>query len=190
MAREEHTYQPGWGEKKHHHHHHHYEPNHKNRGMGGALRMRDKQAYVGLMLVIIGALAFGGYKLADLFAEEIRQMPKDNPSKEMKVDALGIRMVDEAEALREGDSIARELQLDTVRKTVLAEKHNVYRPPRKNTDWYINGNEWRSLKRSYKIWLRSNTEKPWVVAGVVLFVLFILFLVFYGIYKHVNIHGE
>ena len=82
MAKEEHTYQPGWGEKKHHHHHHHYEPNHKNRGMGGALRMRDKQAYVGLMLVIIGALAFGGYKLADLFAEEIRQMPKDNPSKE------------------------------------------------------------------------------------------------------------
>ena len=57
---EEHTYQEGWGEHHHHDHHHHTGPNEKNRRPGGSLRMRDKQAYYGLMFIIIVSLAFGG----------------------------------------------------------------------------------------------------------------------------------
>ena len=101
------SYQPGWGEKKKHHHHHHHGPNENNRGWGGALRMKDKQAYYGLMFVIIVALGFGAYKLIGMFVAEFRAMPNDDPTTEMNVDELDIRRVEKQEALMVSDSIAK-----------------------------------------------------------------------------------
>lgn len=188
MPKEEKTYQPGWGEKKKHHHHLHYEPNYKNRRPGGSLRMRDKQAYIGLMLVLVVILLIGAFKLTQLFLNELREMPNDNPSTEMNVDVLGVRIADEANALEYSDSIARDLKLDSIRKTVQVTKHNVYRPPRKNTDWFINDREWKAIKKNYKIWLKTNGEDPKFILGVIGFTLFILVMVIYAIhrYRHRN----
>ena len=150
---EEKSYQPGWGEKKkHHHHHHHTGPNEKNRGMGGALRMRDKQAYYGLMCVIIAVVAFGAYKLIGMIAHELRAMPNDDPTTEMNVDELRIHKVDEQDAILMGDSLATAYNLDSMKHQVQIETRPVYRPPRREDKWYITKREWKKIRESYRVW--------------------------------------
>ena len=155
------SYQPGWGEKKkHHHHHHHTGPNENNRGWGGALRMKDKQAYYGLMFVIIVALGFGAYKLIGMFVAEFRAMPNDDPTTEMNVDELDIRRVEKQEALMVSDSIAKTYQFDsTTIKKVQTESHHVYRPPRKEDKWYITQREWKKIWADYKIMRWERKQK-------------------------------
>ncbi len=155
------SYQPGWGEKKkHHHHHHHTGPNENNRGWGGALRMKDKQAYYGLMFAIIVALGFGAYKLIGMFVAEFRAMPNDDPTTEMNVDELDIRRVEKQEALMVSDSIAKTYQFDsTTIKKVQTESHHVYRPPRKEDKWYITQREWKKIWADYKIMRWERKQK-------------------------------
>ena len=154
---EEKTYQQGWGE--HHHHHHHYSgPNEKNRRLGGSLRMRDKQAYFGLMLIIIAGLAFVGYKLFDMVATEIREMPKDDPTTEIDVDVLRIRKADEQDAKLLGDSLAQQYNLDSMKRQVQIETRPVYRPPRRENTWYITEREWKSIFKNYSIWKRMRNK--------------------------------
>ena len=148
---EEKSYQPGWGEKKHHHHHHHG-PNEKNRGMGGALRMRDKQAYYGLMCVIIAVALFGAYKLIGMIVHELRAMPNDDPTTEMSVDELRIHKVDEQDAILMGDSLATAYNLDSMKHPVQIETRPVYRPPRREDKWYITKREWKKIRESYRVW--------------------------------------
>ena len=149
---EEKSYQPGWGEKKKHHHHHHHGPNEKNRGLGGALRMRDKQAYYGLMCVIIAVALFGAYKLISMIAHELRAMPNDDPTTEMTVDELRIHKVDEQDAILMGDSLATAYNLDSMKHQVQIETRPVYRPPRREDKWYITKREWKKIRESYRVW--------------------------------------
>ena len=149
---EEKSYQPGWGEKKHHHHHHYRGANEKNRGIGGALRMKDKQAYYGLMLVIVAVLGFGAYKLIGMFVDEFRAMPNDDPTTEMNVDELRIHKVDEQDAILAGDSLAQEYHLDSIKRHVQIETRPVYRPPRREDKWYITQREWKKIRESYRVW--------------------------------------
>ena len=154
------SYQPGWGEKKKHHHHHHHGPNENNRGLGGALRMKDKQAYYGLMFALIVALGFGAYKLIGMFVAEFRAMPNDDPTTEMNVDELDIRRVEKQEALMVSDSIAKTYQFDsTTIKKVQTESHHVYRPPRKEDKWYITQREWKKIWADYKIMRWERKQK-------------------------------
>ena len=155
---EEKTYQQGWGEQHHHHHHHHTGPNEKNRRLGGSLRMRDKQAYYGLMFIIIVSLAFGGYKLVQMIATEIREMPKDDPTTEMNVDVLRIRKADEQDAKLYADSLAQQYNLDSIKHNVQIETRPVYRPPRKENTWYITEREWKSIFKNYRIWKRMHKK--------------------------------
>ncbi len=163
MADEPKSYQPGWGEKKkHHHHHHHYTgPNENNRGYGGALRMKDKQAYYGLMVVIIAVLGFGAYKLIGMFVHELRAMPNDDPTTEMNVDELRIRKVDEQDALMLGDSLAHAYNVDSMKRNVQIETRPVYRPPRREDKWYITQREWKKIWADYKImrWERKHDKE-------------------------------
>lgn len=152
MEKDGKTYQPGWGEKHHHHHHHYAGPNEKNRGLGGALRMRDKQAYYGLLCVLIAGLAFGAYKLIGMFAAELRAMPNDDPATEMTVDELRIHKADEQDAILTGDSLAQAYNVDSMKRTVQIETRPVYRPPRREDKWYITQSEWKKIWNSYKIW--------------------------------------
>lgn len=118
--------------------------------------MRDKQAYFGLMLVVIAVLAFGTYKLVMMFVEEWRAMPHDDPATEMKVDELRIRKADEQDALLVGDSLAHEYSVDSIRRNVQIETRPVYRPPRKEDKWYITQREWKEI---WKDWKRKRYEK-------------------------------
>ena len=162
---EEKLYQPGWEEakereKKKHRHHHHYEEqryfdersNPSNKRLGGALRMVDKQAYIGLMLVVVGALLFIGFKVGKVIVAELRDMPNDDPATEMNVDELRIRKVDEQDALLLGDSLAREYNVDSLKRKVQIDTRPVYRPPRKSNEWYITQREWKAIWKEYKIW--------------------------------------
>ena len=139
MAEEGKTFQPGWGEpKKHHHHHHHHSSNRYTNSWGGWVKLRDRQAYYGLILVVVLVVGVCTYKLVMLFVNEWRAMPHDDPTTEMKVDELRIHKVDEQDALLYGDSLAQVYQVDssTIRH-VQIETRPVYRPPRKKTEWYI-----------------------------------------------------
>lgn len=155
---DEHTYQPGWGDKKHHHHHHHTGPNERNRGLGGALRMRDKQAYYGLVVVLIMGALIGLFFLVRLFVREIKAMPKDDPTTEMEVDALRIRKVAEQDALLYSDSLTQAYNLDSLKRNVQIETRPVYRPPRKENTWYITQREWKEIWKTFQIW-RKNKDK-------------------------------
>ncbi len=161
MAEEPKSYQPGWGEKKHHHHHHHTGPNENNRGLGGALRMKDKQAYYGLMVVLVLVLGFGAYKLIGMFVHEFRAMPNDDPTTEMNVDELRIRKVDEQDALVLGDSLAHAYNLDSMKRNVQIDTRPVYRPPRRENKWYITQREWKKIWADYKVmrWERKHKKE-------------------------------
>ena len=151
---EEKTFQPGWGEKKRHHHHHrhHVRPDERNRGLGGALRMRDKQAYVGFVLVMIAGALMGIYFLANLFIKEFKEMPNDDPATERAVDELRIHKADERGALLYSDSLTQVYNLDSLKRNVQIETRPVYRPPRRENTWYITQREWKDIWKKLKIW--------------------------------------
>ena len=131
----------------------------RNRGLGGALRMRDKQAYYGLMVVIIVVLGFGAYKLIRLAAHELRAMPNDDPDMEMSVDELRIHKAEEQDAILMGDSLSRQYNLDSIKRKVQIDTRPVYRPPRKNDEWYITKKEWKSIIKNYRIWRRMKQKE-------------------------------
>lgn len=114
--------------------------------------MRDKQAYYGLLCVLIAGLAFGAYKLIGMFAAELRAMPNDDPTTEMTVDELRINKADEQDAILTGDSLAQAYNVDSMKRTVQIETRPVYRPPRREDKWYITQSEWKKIWKSYKIW--------------------------------------
>ena len=162
---EEKTYQPKWDkhkeyqQSKHHHHHHDHSYSSSNQSdkytnkFGGALKMKDKHAYYGLMVILALCLAFGAYKLIRMAAYEIRQMPLDDPATERQVDELRIHKVDEQNALIVGDSMAHVYQVDSsMIRRVQIETRPVYRPPRRENKWYITQREWKSIWRNFKVW--------------------------------------
>jgi len=114
--------------------------------------MRDKQAYYGLLCVLIAGLAFGAYKLIGMFAAELRAMPNDDPTTEMTVDELRIHKADEQDAILAGDSLAQAYNVDSMKRTVQIETRPVYRPPKREDKWYITQSEWKKIWKSYKIW--------------------------------------
>ena len=159
---EDSTYQPGWGEKKKHHHHRHSSDTRYTNSWGGWMKMRDKQAYYGLMFVVLAVLGFGAYKLVMMFVTEWRAMPHDDPTTEMKVDELRIRKVEEQDALQYSDSLAQTYQFDSSQiKKVQIETRSVYRPPRRENEWYITEREWKDIWRNVQRWRQSqrNDEK-------------------------------
>jgi hypothetical protein len=197
MSDEPKTYQPKWEEKKsethhHHHHHHHYSSKSSNRtnSWGGWLKLRDKQAYYGMMLIVVAVLAFGSYKLVMMFVDELRAMPHGDPSQELKVDELGIKKVDEADALYLGDSLAHELKVDTMVHSVKGVEHNVYRPPRKKTNETIDGREWQDIFKNLRRWFQANGRDPKFIISCILFGLFIIGMIGYAIYKYKHKHSR
>lgn len=197
MEEEPKTYQPKWEEKKqeehHHHHHHHHHgygsrPSTHTNSWGGWLKFRDKQAYYGLMLIIVVGIAFGAYKLIKEYADELKAIPKGDPSQELKVDELGVKKVDEAEALYFADSLKHKLNLDTV-YTIKGEEHNVYRPPRKNDNETIDGREWGQIKTNFRRWLRANGGDPKFIVGCVFLGIFLIGMIIYAIIKIKRRHG-
>ena len=121
--------------------------------------MRDKQAYYGLMVVIIAVLGFGAYKLIRLAAHELRAMPNDDPDMEMNVDELRIHKAEEQDAILMGDSLSRQYNLDSIQRKVQIDTRPVYRPPRKNDEWYITKREWKSIIKNYRIWRRMKQKE-------------------------------
>ena len=120
--------------------------------------MRDKQAYYGLLVVIIAVLGFGAYKLIRLAAHELRAMPNDDPDMEMSVDELRIHKVEEQDAILMGDSLSQQYNLDSIKRKVQIDTRPVYRPPRKNDEWYITKKEWKSIFKNYRIWRRMKQK--------------------------------
>ena len=131
----------------------------RNRGFGGALRMRDKQAYIGLLLVIIAVLGFGAYQLIRFAASELRAIPNDDPDMEMNVDELRIHKAEEQDAILMGDSLSQQYNLDSIKRKVQIDTRPVYRPPRKNDEWYITKKEWKSIFKNYRIWRRMREKE-------------------------------
>ena len=163
MSETPNTYQPGWGEdqKKHHHHHHHHYQGEKenNRRWGGEIRMRDKQAYYGLIAVCVIVALVGLYSLLTLIIREVKAMPMDDPKSELAVDELRIHKVAEQDALIAGDSLAQAMEMDSAMiRRVQIETRPVYRQPRKNTEWYITRREWRDIFENMKRWRKDQEE--------------------------------
>ena len=123
--------------------------------------MRDKQAYYGLMVVIIAVLGFGAYKVIRLAVHELRAMPNDDPDMEMSVDELRIHKAEEQDALIMGDSLSQQYNLDSIKRKVQIDTRPVYRPPKKNDEWYITKKEWKSIIKNYRIWrrMKQNDEE-------------------------------
>jgi len=120
------------------------------------MKHKDKQAYYGLMLIVVAVLAVGAYKLVMMFVNEWRAMPHDDPATEMNVDALRIRRVEEHDALLAGDSVAQSYQFDSsmIRRVQIDPMH-VYRPPRKHDEWYITQREWKDIWENMKRWKKD-----------------------------------
>ena len=123
--------------------------------------MKDKQAYYGLMFIVLAVLGFGTYKLAKMFWNEWSAMPHDDPATEMAVDELRIRKVDEQDALLLGDSLTQAYQLDSMRRTVQIETRPVYRPPKREDVWYLSKRDWKRIWADYKImrWERKREKE-------------------------------
>ena len=168
MSETPNTYQPGWGEQKakseeqrgkHHHHHPYQVEKENNRRWGGALRMRDKQAYYGLIAVCVIVALVGLYSLLTLIIREVKAMPMDDPKSELAVDELRIHKVAEQDALIAGDSLAQAMEMDSAMiRRVQIETRPVYRQPRKNTEWYITRREWRDIFENMKRWRKDQEE--------------------------------
>ena len=150
---EEKIYQPGWGEKKekHRHHHRHGSDSRYTNSWGGWLKMRDKQAYYGLMFVVVVGLLFGAYKVVQMFVHEFRSMPMDDPRTEMKVDELRIHKAEEQDAILLGDSLAQAYNVDSLKRNVQIETRPVYRPPKREDKWYITKREWKKIWEEFKV---------------------------------------
>jgi hypothetical protein len=161
MADEIKTYQPGWEkhkEHKHHHHHHHRRDDQYTNSWGGWMKMRDKQAYYGLMLIVIAVLGFGIYMIVKMYMDEWRAMPHDDPTTERTVDELRIHKADERDALLYSDSLSQAYKLDSLKRNVQIETRPVYRPPRKEDTWYITQREWKDIWKRLKIWKISQSK--------------------------------
>lgn len=168
MSETPNTYQPGWGEQKakseeqrgkHHHHHPYQVEKENNRRWGGELRMRDKQAYYGLIAVCVIVALVGLYSLLTLIIREVKAMPMDDPKSELAVDELRIHKVAEQDALIAGDSLAQAMEMDSAMiRRVQIETRPVYRQPRKNTEWYITRREWRDIFENMKRWRKDQEE--------------------------------
>lgn len=168
MSETPNTYQPGWGEQKakseeqrgkHHHYHHYQVEKENNRRWGGELRMRDKQAYYGLIAVCVIVALVGLYSLLTLIIREVKAMPMDDPKSELAVDELRIHKVAEQDALIAGDSLAQAMEMDSsMIRRVQIETRPVYRQPRKNTEWYITRREWRDIFENMKRWRKDQEE--------------------------------
>lgn len=162
---EEKIYQPGWEKakeetaKKHRHHHHSSRSLQRDRGVAGALRMKDRQAYLGLMIVIGAVVLYAIYCLASMVLTELREMPKDDPATEMAVDELRIHKAEEQDAILLGDSLAQRYNVDSLKRQVQIETRPVYRPPRKENEWYITQREWKAIWKNYRIWKRMNEKE-------------------------------
>ena len=120
--------------------------------------MIDKQAYYGLIVVVVAVLGYGAYKLIDLAASELRAMPNDDPDMEMNVDELRIHKAEEQDAILMGDSLSQQYNLDSIKRKVQIDTRPVYRPPRKNDEWYITKKEWKSIFKNYRIWRRMKQK--------------------------------
>ena len=120
--------------------------------------MKDKQAYIGMVLVIVAVLAFGTFKLVRLIAHELRAMPNDDPAMELAVDELRVHKAQEQDALLHGDSLAQEYHMDSIKRHVQIETRPVYRPPRRESTWYITKREWKSIIKNYRIWRRMRNR--------------------------------
>ncbi len=120
--------------------------------------MRDKQAYVGFILVIVVASVAGLYLLLRTMVNELRAIPNDDPDTEIAVDELRIRKADEQDALLLGDSLAQRYNLDSIKRQVQIETRPVYRPPRQNSEWYITSREWKDIWKNYRIWKRMREK--------------------------------
>ena len=156
---EEKTYQPNWGKEKHHNHHHSHRSS--NNRLGGSLRMRDKQAYYGLLCILILGFGFGAYVLIKMFVDELRAMPNDDPATEMAVDELRIHKAEEQDAIMVGDSLAKAYNIDSMKRNVQIETRPVYRPPRREDKWYITQREWKRIWADYKVmrWERKQQKE-------------------------------
>lgn len=125
--------------------------------------MRDKSAYFGLLFVVFGIIGTGVYMLGKMVYDEVKAMPKDDPTTEMNVDVLRIKKVDERNALIVGDSLAQTYNVDSLKHTVQIETRPVYRPPKREDKWYITKREWKRIWQDYKVmrWEREHgKEKP------------------------------
>jgi hypothetical protein len=156
---EEKTFQPHWGEKHEHRHHHHH-----STGGGpkpGSLRAKDKQAFIGLVLVILVAGAFAVYYVGKMIVNELRSIPLDDPETEINVDELRIRKVEEQDAIQLGDSLAQEYNVDSLRRQVQIDTRAPYRPPKKENTWYITQREWKAMWKEFKImrWERKREKE-------------------------------
>jgi len=105
-------------------------------------------------------LGYGTYRLVKMFVDELRAMPNDDPTTEMKVDELRINKADEQDALLLGDSLAQAYNVDSMRKNVQIETRPVYRPPRREDKWYITQREWKRIWADYKVmrWERKHPD--------------------------------
>lgn len=162
MSNKDQSYQPGWGEKHHHHHHsHEYSRNNErySNGWAGWLKTRDRSAYYGLLVIVAVGFLAGAYWLFNMIAQEIREMPKDDPTTEMDVDVLRIHKAEEQDARLFADSISQEYNLDSIKRTVQIETRPVYRPPRRENTWYITQREWKSIIKNYGIWKRMRDKE-------------------------------
>ena len=114
--------------------------------------MKDKQAYYGIMCVIICAAIYGLFRLGQVIVKEVKAMPLDDPTTERKVDELRIHKAEEEDALLVSDSLAQAQNLDSIRKKVQIETRPVYRPPRRENEWYITMREWKEMWQELKDW--------------------------------------
>ena len=136
------TYQPGWGEEPKE------QPNlppqpERKLGWKEELRLRDRQAYIGLLVIIAVAV---GWVMAILWTQ-LKSMPLDTPETEWDVDELRIHKADEQDALLLSDSLAQAYDLDSIQRRVQIETQPVYRPPRQESTWYITWREWKEIFR-------------------------------------------
>lgn len=121
--------------------------------------MRDKQAYYGLIAVCVVVALVGLYSLLTLIIREVKAMPMDDPKSELAVDELRIHKVAEQDALIAGDSLAQAMEMDSAMiRHVQIETRPVYRPPRKDTEWYITRREWRDIFENMKRWRKDQEE--------------------------------
>ena len=58
-----------------------------------------------------------------------------------------------------GDSLSQQYNLDSIKRKVQIDTRPVYRPPKKNDEWYITKKEWKSIIKNYRIWRRMKEKE-------------------------------
>lgn len=111
----------------------------------------DKQTYYGIVVLVVGLILIALAWMGKWIYNEIKTMPLANPDEEIQVDVLRIDKVEEQKALLTSDSLAQAYNVDSIKRKVQIETIPVYRPPRKNNEWYITKKEWKEMLQNYKI---------------------------------------